>query len=107
MHFPTIIAALTQASLISAYTSYHSKQYCDQTRPVVIRYNAAVGTCYNIDGAASYEFGGVGAPNRWVCSVYTQGDCKGKAAAYTSNSESTTCTNSPIGWIYSYKCSFI
>ncbi|KZL81472.1 hypothetical protein CI238_12577 [Colletotrichum incanum] len=105
MHLPTLIAALAPASLISAYTAIHSKQYCEQSpRTVVTLYNANLGSCYNTDGAAAYQFTEVAAGYSWVCDVYSQSNCKGVAAAYSSYNSNTNCNNSPIGWVYSFKC---
>ncbi|GKT86071.1 hypothetical protein Ct61P_03921 [Colletotrichum tofieldiae] len=77
MHLPTIIAALGPASLISAYTTRYSKNYCEQTRPVVTAFSNALNYCYNIDGAASLQFTDVGVPNKWKCISYSQSGCQG------------------------------
>ncbi|KAK1974533.1 hypothetical protein LZ30DRAFT_740214 [Colletotrichum cereale] len=105
MHLPTVIAALGPASLISAYTTRYSKNYCDQTRSVVTAYSNGWNYCYNIDGAASLQFTDVGAPNKWKCIVYSQSSCQGSRLEIVSGgATSTDCFNSPIGWVYSYTC---
>ncbi|KZL63276.1 hypothetical protein CI238_07399 [Colletotrichum incanum] len=104
MHVSSILAFLAPASLISAYTAIVSQQYCEQTRTITIRYNANLGSCYNTGGSASYEFRDIAGGGSWVCDVYTSANCQGVAAAYAYSGSSVQCANSPIGWIYSYKC---
>ncbi|KAL0940305.1 uncharacterized protein CTRU02_203068 [Colletotrichum truncatum] len=104
MHFPTIVAALGHVSLISAYTARYSKNYCEQTRPVVTSYSNALNYCYNIDGAASLQFTDVGVPSRWKCIVYAGSGCTGSHLEVVSTNSGTNCFNSPVGWIYSYAC---
>ncbi|EFQ25639.1 uncharacterized protein GLRG_00783 [Colletotrichum graminicola M1.001] len=105
MHVSSILAVLAPATLISAYTAKLSKQYCDQKRVLAIRFSANLGTCYNTDGAASYEFSDVAAGGSYICAVYTSANCGGTTAAlYDIYGTSSQCANSPIGWIYSYKC---
>ncbi|WYZ35434.1 hypothetical protein EsH8_X_000081 [Colletotrichum jinshuiense] len=104
MHFSTIIAALAPVSLISAYTIQYSKQYCSQTRTISVQYNANLGSCYNVDGAASYQFFDVASGGSWVCDAYSGSNCQGNAEADVSNDSNSDCNTSQIGWIYSFKC---
>ncbi|WYZ37966.1 hypothetical protein EsH8_II_001472 [Colletotrichum jinshuiense] len=105
MHLPTIIAALAHAGLGSAYYAIYSKQYCGQSgRVEVTRSGASLNTCYNIDGAASIQFTEVAAGGTWVCDAYDAANCQNRAVAFSSYNGNSNCNNSPIGWLYSYKC---
>ncbi|KAL0930660.1 uncharacterized protein CTRU02_214735 [Colletotrichum truncatum] len=105
MHLSTIIAALAPASLISGYITIHSKQYCGESpRVEVTKWGGNLNSCYNMDGAAAIQFTEVGQPYSWVCNAYTSSNCQGKIVAFSSYTENSECNNSPIGWLYSYKC---